>query len=143
MRTIDCWNDLEEFGIIPLTGEACGLSMRLLCDVTADGASLIERFLGGTVTITKRSNWNEGREEDFHVGSVMLPRSIFGDLAAFLLYTKSTHSIITLEDGSIHEVDDDMLRRYRGMSMIKRVWRGSTDPGTGDRNEHAMSGRIS
>ena len=37
MKSIRCWDDLSKHGIIPLTGEACGLSYRILCDVTATG----------------------------------------------------------------------------------------------------------
>ena len=43
MKTIHCWNDLSAYGIELLTGEACGLSYRLLCDVTAAGKKLIEK----------------------------------------------------------------------------------------------------
>ena len=39
MKSINCWNDLEPFGLIVLTGEACGLSYRLLCDVTLGSSS--------------------------------------------------------------------------------------------------------
>ena len=37
MKSIHCWDDLARYGVVPLTGEACGLSYRLLCDVTAHG----------------------------------------------------------------------------------------------------------
>ena len=35
MKTIARWDHLSEFGIIPLTGESCGLGYRTLCDVIA------------------------------------------------------------------------------------------------------------
>ena len=35
MKSIGCWNDLASYGIDALTGEACGLSYRILCDVIA------------------------------------------------------------------------------------------------------------
>ena len=37
MKSIRRWDDLCAHGIVPLTGEACGLSYRILCDVTARG----------------------------------------------------------------------------------------------------------
>jgi len=46
MKTINCWDDLSRYGIVLLTGEACGLSYRLLCDVTAAGKRVIEKALG-------------------------------------------------------------------------------------------------
>jgi hypothetical protein len=38
VKTASCWNDLRSFGIIPLTGKACGLKFRSLFDL------LRERF---------------------------------------------------------------------------------------------------
>lgn len=35
MKTIARWADMESFGIEPLTGEACSLMLRTLCDLTA------------------------------------------------------------------------------------------------------------
>ena len=46
MKSVHCWNDLEKFGVVLLTGEACGLSYRLLCDVTARGKKTLERPWG-------------------------------------------------------------------------------------------------
>jgi hypothetical protein len=43
MRTYT--GNLDDLGINILTGEACGLSMRLLCDVNKDGQELITSFL--------------------------------------------------------------------------------------------------
>ncbi len=161
MRTINCWDDLRGFGIECLTGEACGLSMRLLCDVTAEGARLIERFFGDTITIKPGSNWNGGPASDPHVGSVMLPRAILGDLAAFILIAtggrdEASMAVVTMGDGSVRELTGEYLKRYQKLdrdrsvdgstlfpAMIARVWRRSTDPGTGDRNEHAATGRVS
>ena len=37
MKTISQWRHLEEYGIVPLTGEACGLMYRILCDLTEHG----------------------------------------------------------------------------------------------------------
>ena len=45
MKSIRCWDDLSTHGIIPLTGEACGLSYRILCDVTARGKKTLEKAL--------------------------------------------------------------------------------------------------
>lgn len=143
MRQVNDWNDLEQFGIIPLTGEACGLLMRVLCDVTAEGKRHVEQFFGGTVAIKPDSNWNGGYGEP-HVGSVMLPYSILMDLGAFLLVATGTSAVASIENGAVCEVDPEMLPEVRAMfdERVKRYYRRSTDPGTGDRNQHAMSGRV-
>lgn len=41
MKTVRRWDDLAEFGIVPLTGEACGLMYRILCDLTDRGKRIV------------------------------------------------------------------------------------------------------
>lgn len=138
-RSVRSWGDLDQFGIHALTGEACGFAMRALCDVTAQGKALIERFLGGTVQIVADSNWNGGSGAGDHVGSVMLPWSILTDLGAFCLaYTGRDTTVVTLDGGGAMEFDGPAP----GYLTVARYVRRSTAPGTGDRNQHAMSGRI-
>ena len=43
MKTIVRWDHLSEFGIIPLTGESCGLGYRMLCDVTVKGKIILKK----------------------------------------------------------------------------------------------------
>ena len=43
MKSIRSWDDLSAHGIVPLTGEACGLSYRILCDVTGRGKKIMEK----------------------------------------------------------------------------------------------------
>ena len=71
MKSIRCWDDLSRYGIVPLTGEACGLSYRILCDVTAAGKKIIEKALD-VAQLGLRENWNHGNPDDPHVGCVML-----------------------------------------------------------------------
>lgn len=142
MRSIRCWNDLEEYGIIALTGEACGLSMRILCDVTTAGKKHLERFLGGNVEIRAGSNWNGGSGVDPHVGSVLLPMSIITDLGAFLLVMTGTLTVASLEGGTVREYDKALTDDDERFYHVKRYYRRSAAPGTGDRNEHAFSGRT-
>jgi hypothetical protein len=154
MKKIDCWDDMRAHGVDALTGEACGYAMRLLCDVTEDGRDLIQRFLGGTVAIQPASNWNGGSANDPHVGSILLPRSILPELAAFtLLYTTSETAIVTFSDGRVASLDAERFQRYQELDaerdddskfprMIDRVWRRPTETSS-ERNRHAMSGRVS
>lgn len=72
------WAYLREQGIIPLTGEACGLGMRQLCDVTEAGVALLDRFFGG-VQLTS-ANCNSGAAR-----SIMLPRQTLAELVTFCM----------------------------------------------------------
>lgn len=47
MKSIRCWDDLSAYGTVPLTGEARGLSYRILCDMTVRGKKTLEKGLGG------------------------------------------------------------------------------------------------
>jgi hypothetical protein len=68
MKSIRSWDDLSAYGIVPLTGEACGLSYRILCDVTARGKKTLEKALS-VAQLGLQENWNHGTDSDPHVGS--------------------------------------------------------------------------
>jgi len=148
MRHINSWRDLEKYGIIGLTGEADGLSFRLLCDVTEEGAGLVERFLGGTVTVTRGSNWNSrSSAKGEHIGSVLLPYTLLKPLGAFILSVTGKGSVAITEEGATaadNERDESLIRESdeKGYVKVERWLVRSTAPGTGDRNQHAMSGRV-
>ena len=71
MKTVSHWDALEPFGITALTGEACSLGYRLLCNITATGKRIVERCLGVEI---QSQNWNHGSDDDPHVASIMLTR---------------------------------------------------------------------
>jgi len=68
MQKITCWDDLRPYGIAILTGEACGLSYRILCDVTERGKQTIQKALGIT-SLGLPDNWNHGDPNDPPIGS--------------------------------------------------------------------------
>jgi hypothetical protein len=82
MITVSSLSDLQKFGIEVLTGESCGLGMRLLCDVSSQGKRLIEKCLG-VESIKLYENWNTRSAIGEHVGSIMLSREMFVPLAVF------------------------------------------------------------
>src|SRR5262245_57095429 len=84
MKTVTFWNDLQPFGIIPLTGEACGLMYRILFDVTATGRQVVAKCFG-IPNINLPEPWNRGTQEDPHVGSIMLSHEALTPLAVFAL----------------------------------------------------------
>lgn len=145
------WRPMKDFGVDVLTGEACGLGMRLLCDLTAAGADLIREFfsLSGTNFPFAR-NWNHGTDEDPHVASVMLPVSIFRDLAAFAMLENGYVTVITTTKQAIYGFTDHrdaeeylkLIDANRDGSMFghHEVLRKRGTAGT--RNVHEMSGRV-
>lgn len=149
MKTLRGFRDLEEYGIISLTGEACGLSMRLLCDLTPEGVSAIEEFLG--IRIRTGNNWNS---REGQVASIMLPHGIFHELAAFLLvregyevvysvnYRGDGHSSHFVGTSTMEDWEEQRDRIFRVYPSGVRVYTASTAPGTGLRNQHMMSGRV-
>ena len=74
MKSFRCGDDLKDVGIHLLTGEACGLYMRVLCDLNEQGVKLWETFTRSTCV---KDGWNDGR------ASVMIPHSMFRDLWIF------------------------------------------------------------
>lgn len=46
MLVIRSLNDLHQFGVMPLTGEADALSLRVLCDLTEAGCAVVREALG-------------------------------------------------------------------------------------------------
>jgi len=63
MKKVSCWNDLVPYGIDPLTGEACGLMWRILCDVTTQGKKTLEKCFG-IPSLNLPGNWNRGDNDD-------------------------------------------------------------------------------
>lgn len=145
MKTINCWDDLSRYGIVPLTGEACGLSYRILCDVTASGKRIIEKALG-IAQLDLRDNWNHGSAEDPHIGSIMLAPEFLPFLGVFaLLEHGSREAYLTKGNGvvGIESTDSaDQLESFKRFSANNLVRRFAYAGTAGDRNQHAMSGRV-
>ncbi len=134
MKRISCWNDLTIFGIKPLTGEACGLSYRLLCDVTDAGKRIIEKCFD--VGLKLAEPWNSGA-----IGAIMLSPEMLVPLGIFALlesgckevYAKGTDLIGIEPDDS----QDQVAAMLRGASR-RYAYEGTA----GSRNRHEFSGRT-
>ena len=130
MRQIRSFEDLEQFGIHALTGEACGFSMRLLCDVTEQGKNLVEKYFGGTIEIRKDSNMNSGRGGPPHVGSVMLPRQDFVQQFGIfcLLYTSTDKgALIASVTSGYHGDTFGIEYSSKRMEDLRKSWANSDD----------------
>jgi hypothetical protein len=134
------WKDLEHFGIIMLTGESCGLGMRLLCDLNTRGVLIINEFLGGNVTFKKDSNWNNGA-----VASILLPRSILQDLAAFCLL-KENKIVVVCPGGDVVGMDEKEFEWRNQVTgwreSLLHVYQKHGTASDGMRNQHRFTGRI-
>ena len=108
MLTIRSWNDLEQFGIVPLTGEACPLSMRILCDLTPRGERIVSAVLGSAdlkVTLSLRPAYNgavcrlTGGEspEERATKAIMLPYDMLRTLAVFVLIDAGCEEVYLAE----------------------------------------------
>ena len=144
MKTISNWDDLRPHGIIALTGEACGLGYRLLCDLTERGQRLIEKALG--CGLNPAGNWNCGSETDPHVGSVMLARELLPVLGVFALLDSGCIEVLLTSDGTVYGIERDdhggdleSFVNFHSHHLRRRLaYRGTA----GDRNVHQMSGRV-
>lgn len=138
MRRVECWNDLRPYGIMCLTGEACGLGYRILCDVTGPGRDLIARVLEVN-EITLRRPWNGGEGV---VGCVMLPYELLTPLAVFALLGAGCTEVVIGKDGVRGLEASDSERERKIVLKLGRILRPKgTAPG-GMRNTHEMSGRV-
>ena len=164
-QTYDCPRDLEQFGVLPLTGEACGVGMRMLCDLTQEGVDLIREFMRVEPTADA---WNSKG-----IKSIMLPRALFQDLWIFAMIRAGVDNVFmgghvhhdqwtetvyeTINATVKHPVATwkskacavkegkymDSLRKQEGVCFyIERRFVMSKAPGTGLDNTHAATGRT-
>ncbi len=140
--TVDDLRYLEPFGLDLLTGEADGLSMRLLFDVTPDGEKLLSDFLGGC-TLTSGA-WNGTHK------SVMLARSILPDLVAFCMLRAGSDCVVTLP--KYRESDripfaigmnkDQWPTRRAYLERYAHYYERAGTAADGFRNRHEFTGRV-
>ena len=145
MKTIRCWEELAPHGIVALTGEACGLSYRILCDVTANGKKLLEKVLG-VRELGLAENWNRGKDEDPHIGSIMLVPELLTAVAVFALLDQGCKEVWTAQRHGVfgfEPTDDqqsiDAFKSVHAENLGRRFGYFGT---AGDRNVHVMTGRI-
>src|ERR1700676_1402380 len=95
----------------PLTGEACGLSYRILCDVTEHGRMIFAKALG-IPKLTLPEPWNRGTTTDPHVGSVMLPFEMLVPLAVFALLESGCTEVWLVREGGVIGIEPDDLPEF-------------------------------
>jgi len=146
MKKVSCWNDLVPYGIDPLTGEACGLMWRILCDVTAKGKKTLEKCFG-ILSLSLPENWNSGDSDDPHVGSIMLAPELLMTIAVFALLEDGCAEVwkireeaaVGIEPCDNRESCIEWIKEFYGTQHVRRLAYQGT---CGDRNRHSITGRI-
>lgn len=145
MKTIARWDHLSEFGIVPLTGESCGLAYRILCDVTAKGKNVLEKCLG-VPNLNLPPSWNRGSDQDPHVGSILLAAEFMIPVGVFALLENGCKEVWVVQHQGVHGIQAadpadtvDALKNWLGAENLRRLAYHGT---ARDRNLHVMSGRV-
>lgn len=140
MKTVASWDDLRGYGIDLLTGEACSLMYRLLCDLTQNGKRIVERCLSVQIA---SENWNSGSKDDPHVASIMLTREMLLPLAVFALLESGCREVWATDRAAIGVEPDDPQEQVEEMKRFHKPNRRFAYSGPcQDRNQHQMSGRV-
>ena len=144
-KTVRNIQDLLQFGIDALTGEACAFNMRILCDVNEEGRALLADFFGIEKTAF-RPAWNRFVDGKDAVGSIMLTPNIVPELARFAFFRRGYKAVVVFANGTIHAIysDQDLLQEHQasGSTVVLNPAIHSTQPHVGSRNVHAMTGRT-
>ena len=112
LRRITCWQDLTQYGIEVLTGEACLIGARYLCDLDERGARIVRALLGLPRDCKLAENWNASGRIGPHVASVKLPTDLLDQLAVFCLIDVGAKHVIVTRDHLVaiqHIVDERQL----------------------------------
>lgn len=146
--------DLKAYGISTLTGEADAYSRRILCDLSEDGVILLTAYFGLSHTCEARHafplNMNAMVGEQAAIASVMLARAVIPDLMVFaLLHVGQFDYVLDAPHGYTGFNEGDHygeLYLHQGLpagyTLHHNCAKRCRQPHVGDRNVHAMSGRV-
>ena len=146
---INGWYDLRAFGINMLTGEADRLNLRLLCDLTEQGAELLIDYFGLPSDVTLAEPANSAFEGEKTVGSIMVARGSLHQIATFAAFRANALAIVEMPGSFTIIFDAERLAQYEGLaerdrsvSILRNYGRNANAPHFGTRNIHAMTGRA-
>lgn len=121
---IRSWQDLEQFGVVALTGERCMAYMRLLCDLSPEAAQAIASLWDIKVEALAES-WNHQSEEGWR--SAMLVSNDLDTYVRWLsVYLGMGFSRAPNEDSTmvLYETNDEYEEAYNHHA---RWWCPSSD----------------
>ena len=150
---IDNYRVQEDLGVNILTSEACGLGMRLLCNLSSEAFNSYKSFIGMPDILPNKSfnqTWDDG-------SSIMLTRHSVIELLVYLLCEKyQTVIYVPYQNQNGYYVNEcayvtndpvdpeyqDHLDRMNEFKWSYHIYEHSTHPGNGMRNLHHFSGKI-
>ena len=121
------------YGINFLTGEACAVGKRLLCDVNDQGRKLICSVFGLPSNTTFAENWNSSVNGEPSIGSIFFPPHLFAFLAAMICLQTGCKCAVVVATGEVYgiEPDDDVsgvvTLPFEKKSMIPTTRRKKVD----------------
>jgi hypothetical protein len=138
-KTIDSWSDLTAYGILPLSSEACGIGLRVLCDLTPRGRRIVENLL--RMQTVDKSNWNS---RDGQTASVMLPHGLLTELAVWCLLHDFPIVAVSQDraTGMDQEYYAELTREHPRAFEGSRVYRREGTASEGFDNRHELSQRV-
>jgi len=160
-KRFESLHDLRDYGFDILTGEACGIGIRLLVDLSPRAVSIMEELLSVKMTDDNNS-WNHQGKAGWK--SIMIPRNMIDDLLVYVLARE--YPYVVKVDWDVPQVarahycegipDKQTLELWKDAADLVYVsldelghtlhhWRMYYAAGTvrnGTRNQHVMSGRI-
>jgi len=144
------FRDMAEYGIIPLTGEACNIGCRMLCDLTKFGREICcEAF--GLKEEGFQENWNSHSNKGVHIASIMLSHDTLRQLAIIALFKRGATCVIEYETfvvglyGTIEENREavEYFKMYETEgNPFRRTYSPIGGPSVGTRSTHAATGRT-
>lgn len=100
------WGHMKQFGLSHMTGEACALGMRQLIEVDDGGEKLLNDFF----------NVYQIRLHSFgSAKTIMLPRTIFKELASFALLTMTDVVEVWDVDYYVKGIENEYTELYARM----------------------------
>ena len=158
MNSVSNWNDFKPFGIYFLTAEACGLSLRILFDISPKGKAILEQYLGVKnielwEPMNPKSRLKEEEiennvpvNEQMHpIGTFMLTRDMFTTLAVFCLLTLPENEVVVSGKYGVNAYSREnymKMREHIGRLSESRIYMKEGDALGGFRNRHQFSGRV-
>lgn len=156
MKTLAGFKDLEPYGITYLTGEACAIGARALCDLTSAGEKLVKTTLGIPFNAKLNEPANSGSLYGKSVASMLIPYDMSLVLCVFALFTHpETLHVIVDNSYRVHQItqadmdDEDyklvggpveFINKYYG--GVLKSYRPLNVPRVGLSNVHQMTGRT-
>ena len=143
MKTLYGWQDLRQYGIEILTGDADAHAQGVLCDLSEKGTEHIRRFFSLDVNAKFQDNWNSWVGEEEAVASILLPYEIFDSLCTFLLVSSGFHVVVKQGHSTCGflKAEWEAVKEYHENDVVMYRSREQA-PSPNLTNIHAMSGRT-